>query len=147
MRWATARGVRTNRAATAWLIRRFVDTDAEIAVVEPSQVAALQDEGVHGFDAPGAEFPTADAKGRTTFEQIAARYCFGDHALREMGRIVGAAEHPWRLGETPESPGLRAICHGFPVVTGSDEETLARTGILFDAMYATLTARMRSEPE
>lgn len=149
MKWVTRRRVRVNRAATAWLIRRFVDTEAEFLFVDAADVASVQErEGAQGFDAPGATYPHEDAKGRCSFEQIAVKYCFSDFALREMGRIVGSADLPARLGETAEGAGLRAICHGFPLVTGGDDvETLARSAFVFDALYASLAARMRAEPE
>jgi hypothetical protein len=147
-KWVTRRTIRVNRAATAWLIRRFVDADAEILFVDPADVAAVQtSDGALGFDAPGATFPHEDAKGRCSFEQIATKYCFSDHALREMGRIIGAADLPVRATERAEAAGVRAICTGFPLVAGDDHETVARSAFLFDALYASVTSRMRSEPE
>lgn len=148
MRWATRRGIRVNRAATAWLIRRFVDPEAVFLFVDADDVARLQrDEAVTGFDAPGATFPQRDAKGRTSFEQIALRYAFSDLALREMGRIVGSADLPERLQETPEGAGLRAVCLGFPRVAADDHETVERSAFLFDALYASLADRVRAAPE
>jgi hypothetical protein len=145
----TRRGIRVNRAATAWLIRRFVDTEAEIVFVAPEDVAVVQErEGARGFDAPGATYPHRDAKGRCSFEQIALEFCFSDHVLREMGRIVGSADLPERLHETSEGAGLRAVCRGFPLVTaGDDVATMERSAFVFDALYASLAARMRSDPE
>jgi hypothetical protein len=71
MKWVTRRRVHVNRAATAWLIRRFVDPEAEILFVEPDQVAEVQRRGgARGFDAPGAAYPHKDEKGRCSFEQI-----------------------------------------------------------------------------
>jgi hypothetical protein len=148
VRWATRRGIRVNRAATAWLVRRFVDPDAELLFVAPEEVEALQrEQGAVGFDAPGATFPQRDAKGRTSFEQVALKYCFSDLALREMGRIVGSADLPERLQETPEGAGLRAIGTGFPRVAADDHETVARSAFLFDALYASLCDRVRATPE
>ena len=147
-KWVTRRSIRVNRAATAWLIRRFVDADAEILFVEPDEVAVVQArDGALGFDAPGATFPHEDAKGRCSFEQIALRYCFSDHALREMGRIIGAADLPARAAERAEAAGVRAVCTGFPLVAADDQETVERSAFLFDALYASVSARMRSEPE
>ena len=152
MKWVTRRGLRVNRSATAWLIRRFVDQDAAFLFVLPDEVAAVQErEGAQGFDAPGATFPHVDIKGRCSFEQIALRYCYSDHALREMGAIVGAADLPARAGERAEAAGLRAICVGFPLVVSAvgdgDAETVERSAFLFDALYASVNARMRSDPE
>lgn len=148
MKWVTRRTIRVNRAATAWLVRRFVDADAEFLFVAPDEVARVQaQEAATGFDAPGATFPQRDAKGRTSFEQIALRYAYSDLALREMGRIVGSADLPDRLGETAEGVGLRVVCAGFPLVAADDHETVERSAFLFDALYASLAARVRSAPE
>src|SRR5436190_20615731 len=111
MKWVTRRGIKVNRSATAWLVRRFIDPDAEFLFVDPADVAAVQArEGATGFDAPGATFPHLDERGRTSFEAIALKYCFSDPALREMGKIVGSADVDARLDETPEGAGLRAVC-------------------------------------
>lgn len=148
MKWVTRRGVRVNRSATAWLVRRFVDEEAEFAFVGPDEVALHQSaHGAIGFDAPGAVWPHRDAKDRCSFQAIADRYCFGDHALREMGRIVRSADFADASGDTAEGPGLRAICAGFPLVAGDDAETVRSSRFLFDALYASLQARMRAEPE
>ncbi|MCG3133906.1 MAG: Protein ChrB [Planctomycetes bacterium] len=147
-KWVTRKGIRVNRAATAWLIRRFVDPDATFLFVEPGEVAAVQArEGARGFDAPGADFPHEDAKGRTSFEQLALMYQHGDQTLREMGRIVGSADLPPRLHDTAEGAGLRAVCRGFPLVCRDDHETVERSKIVFDALYASVTERLRSDPE
>lgn len=148
MKWVTRRTIRVNRAATAWLIRRFVDESAEFVFVDPSEVAAVQTrDGAIGFDAPGATYPHQDDRGRTSFEVIAAKYCFSDPALREMGRVVGSADIEARIGETAEGAGLRAICRGFPLVTADDHDTLARSAFVFDALYASIVATLHAEPE
>ena len=148
MKWVTRRTIRINRAATAWLIRRFIDPDAEFLFVEPGDVAAVQArDGATGFDAPGAAYPQEDARGRTSFEALAAKYCFSDPALREMARIVGSADIASRTGETAEGAGLRAVCHGFPLVAAGDHDTLARSAFVFDALYASIAARLHASPE
>jgi hypothetical protein len=73
MKWVTRRGIRVNRAATAWLILRFVDPDATLTFVDAGDVAALQRrESAIGFDAPGATYPHEDAQGRCSFEALYA---------------------------------------------------------------------------
>jgi hypothetical protein len=55
MKWITRERIRVNRTATCWLIRRFLDPEAEFIFVPPDQVASMQNEtGATGFDAPGA---------------------------------------------------------------------------------------------
>ena len=148
MKWVTREKIRVNRAATAWLIRRFVDADAEFLFVPAADVARVQAEtGATGFDADGATWPHRDAKGRTSFEAIVARHCHSDLALREMGKIVATADLPERFGETEEGAGLRMICLGFPLAASGDHDTLVRSAFLFEALYRSLAARQRANPE
>ncbi|MBD0262767.1 MAG: chromate resistance protein [Tolypothrix sp. Co-bin9] len=140
MKWVTRRQVRVNRVATAWLIQRFVDKEAEFIFVEPNQVAEVQ-QSHHaiGFDAPGAKY-THD-KGITSFEQIIRDYALNDSVLTELTQIIHAADIPGAIDQRPEASGLRAISHGFPLVTANDDETLQKAFFLYDSLYAYLQAR------
>lgn len=173
MLWVTRSKIRVNRAATGWLIRRFVDPDATFCFVEPAHVARLQrEQGAIGFDAPGASYPHKDAAGRCSFEALVDEYRLGDGALRELARIVHSADFPGeatlagsqptgqRIGTfdtvslvnqighrelppmVPEAEGLRAVSRGFPLVAADDQETLDRSGFLYDALYAALQERL-----
>ena len=145
MKWVTRRSIRVNRAATAWLVRRFIDPQAEFIFTEPERVAEVQQrDGAIGFDAPGARYPHKDDQGRCSFEALAAEHRSDDGALRELARIVHGADFADAVGLTPESAGLRAISRGFPLVARDDHETLARAGFLYDSLYAALKERLRS---
>jgi hypothetical protein len=140
--WVTRRRIQVNRVGTAWLIRRFLDPAAEFRFVDPEEVAAVQaQDGAKGFDAPGATYPHADARGRCSFEALVEDRLAHDPVLVEMARIVHGADFAADVGLTPESAGLRAISRGFPLVTESDEETLERASFLYDALYASIAAR------
>jgi hypothetical protein len=142
MKWVTRKHIRTNRTATAWLVRRFIDPDATFLFVEPAEVAEVQRrEGALGFDAPGATYPHLDAQGRCSFEALVNEKCAGDPALQELARIVHGADIVGQEGLTPESPGLRAISQGFPLVARDDHDTLERASFLYDALYAALEER------
>ena len=142
MKWVTRRRIRVNRAATAWLIRRFIDPGATIAFVEPAEVAEIQlREGATGFDAPGATYPHQDAAGRCSFEALVAEHCANDPALLALARIVRGADLPDQIGITPESAGLRTISQGFPLVAADDDETVEKAAFLYDALYASLRER------
>jgi hypothetical protein len=138
MHWVTSRKIKINRAATAWLIRRFVDPEAAFVFVAPGEVAAeaRRLDGV-GFHAPGTQYPARDAQGRTPFEAIVDERCADDPALRLMSAIVRDADVP-RAGEVPEAAGLRLITGAFPLIAQSDDETVERSAFLYDAMYAAL---------
>lgn len=143
MTWVTKRRIKVNRAATAWLIRRFIDPAARILFVEPDEVAEVQRrEDAVGFDAPGATYPHADARGRCSFEALVDEHCAEDRALVALARIVHGADFGDAIDVTPESAGVRAISEGFPLVTKDDHETVARASFLYDALYASLRTRL-----
>ena len=142
MKWVTRPQIRVNRAATAWLIRRFIDPEAQFAFVEPARVAELQSkEGAKGFDAPHATYPHKDRLGRCSFEALVAEHCASDPALVEMARIVRGADFGDEIDLTPESAGLRSISQGFPLVSRDDFETLDRSAYVYDSLYASLRER------
>ena len=144
MKWVTRKQIRVNRVATAWLIRRFIDPQAEFIFVEPDQVAEVQTtQGAKGFDAPGATYPHKDARGRCSFEALVDEFCSNDPVLEEIARIVRGADFPEEIDLTKESAGIRAISHGFPQVTRDDTETVEKASFLYDALYASLQAEQR----
>jgi len=144
MRWVTRKRIRVNRAATAWLVRRFIDPDATFEFTEPDQVAAIERaSGAIGFDAPGARYPHIDALGRCSFEALVDEHCASDPVLRRLAFIVGSADLPHAIGRTPEGAGLKAISRGFPLVSRDDLETLERASFLYDALYASLECEER----
>ncbi len=139
MKWVTRKRVHVNRAATAWLIRRFVDPEAEIAFVEPEMVAEVQRrEGALGFDAPGARYAHKDEQGRCSFEQLVDEKLGHDAALRRLARIVHGADFPNEAEKAPESHGLWAISQGFTDVAKDDLEITEKAAFLYDSLYAHL---------
>jgi hypothetical protein len=141
MKWVTRKQIRVNRVATAWLICRFIDQQAEFIFVEPDQVAEVQSRlGARGFDAPGATYPHNDAQGRCSFEALVDEYCSDNPVLKQIARIVRGADFPEEIDLTKESAGIRAISHGFPLVTRDDAETVEKASFLYDALYASLQA-------
>jgi len=146
MKWVTRKLVHVNRAATAWLVRRFLDPQAEICFVEPEEVEGIQrGEGALGFDAPGARYPHGDERGRCSFEQLFAERLAGDPALEELARIVHGADFPAEIGSTPESAGLWAISQGFTDVARDDAEIVERAAFIYDSLYAHLRRRVAEE--
>ncbi len=139
MKWATRKRIRVNRTATAWLIGRFIDPEAEFLFVEAEQVARVQEElGAKGFDAPGATYPHKDARDRCSFEALVDEHCADDRALQALARIVHCADFPDAPQTEPIAFGLRAISRGFPLAAKDDQEALAKASFLYDALYAAL---------
>ncbi len=141
MRWVTRRHIRVNRTATAWLVRRFVDPDAELLFVAPEEVARVQrEQGAIGFDAPGARY--SHDGGVTSFEQLVEEHAPSNAALRALARIVHGADVAGRESLTPESAGLKELSRGFPLVARDDQETVEKAMFLYDALYAALQERL-----
>ena len=130
MNWATRRGCHVDRAACAWLIRRFLDPDATFAFVDdPDDVPA----GATPFDMRGAALSHHD--GSCTFETILDRHRMSDPALAEIGRIIHEADLHDERFDAPEAAGLDVLVRGLSM-TLDDEALLEVTGPLFDGLYA-----------
>src|SRR3989475_12637662 len=136
MRFVTRRNAAVDRIACPWLIRRFIDPDAEFLYVEPQDVArvAMETSAVP-FDVAGAELGHVD--GRCSFESILLKYGLGDPALDRLAKIVHGADVAADVEVTPEAAGLKAIAHGFAMVHGEDDHRkIALESPLYDALYA-----------
>ena len=131
MRWATRAGVHVDRAACAWLIRRFIDPDAEFVFLDnPAEVPA----DATPFDMRGAAL--GHHQGKCSFETALASYGLDtDPALEEIGRIVHEADLADDRFDAPAAVGLDVLIRGLTLTSGSDDDTLALTGRLFDGLY------------
>ena len=145
MKWITSKGIKISRAATAWLIRRFIDHDAELLFVSPGDVVSTAErEGGIGFHAVGTPYPPVGPQNQSSFEALVAAYCPDNDALREMAQIVGHADHSGRANAPPEAAGLRVISGAFPLIARDDMETVERSQFMYDALYAALEQRLRA---
>ena len=139
MRWITRRRIQVNRTATCWLVRRFLDREAEFLFASPEEVAAVQAEsGGTGFDAPGATYPHRDARGLCSVAALVHERLADDPVLLEMARIVQAADFKDQLDDHPAARGLQLISRGFPLVTKDDYEIAERASFVYDALYASI---------
>lgn len=135
MKWVTRARPKTDRVACPWLIRKFIDSDAEIVYVPAGEVLSVAErDGARSFDAPGAEFTHRD--GKCTFEVLIDEYNLGDDpALARLARIVHAADIDGELHTDPLGPGLLAIGLGSLEVEGDDYRLLERESFVYDALY------------
>jgi hypothetical protein len=139
MKWITRQRIQVNRTATCWLVRRFLDKEAEFLFVPAEQVALVQaEEGGTGFDAPGATYPHKDAQGLCSFAALVQERLPHDPALVELARIVQAADFNDQLDNHPSARGLQLISRGFPLVTKDDHETAERASFIYNALYASI---------
>ncbi|MDT7698204.1 MAG: hypothetical protein QOJ30_529 [Pseudonocardiales bacterium] len=129
MRWATRRGVHIDRAACAWLLRRFVDTEAEFVFIgDPVEVP----DGATPFDMRGVALGHQGPD--CTFETILRRYDLDDPVLWKLAEAVHEADLEDDRFDAPEAPGLDAILRGLSM-TLDDSAVLAVSGPMFDGLY------------
>jgi len=139
MKWVTRQRIQVNRAATCWLIQRFLDPKAKFLFVPAENVASVQaGTGATGFDAPGATYPHEDAQGLCSFAALVHERLAHDPVLVEMARIVQTADITGQWDEHPAARGLQLISRGFPFVTKDDHETVQRAAFVYDALYASI---------
>jgi hypothetical protein len=139
MKWITREQIRVNRTATCWLIRRFLDPEAEFIFAPADKVASMQTQiGATGFDAPGATYPHKNAQGLCSFAALVRERWPHDPVLLEMAEIVQAADIKGELDNHPAARGLQLISRGFPLLTRHDYETAERATFIYDALYASI---------
>ena len=163
MKWVTRDHLHMDRVASPWLIRRFVDKDAEFLFVSGGGTGSLP-EGAIPFGMPGVELSSHDENG-STFQKILRKYELTSPALAMLGEILGSGvEHFFsqeKHGHTdvaalkqPEGVGLEAISYGMMFVAHGDADNIERSMAVYDALHAYCRAKLteaahpelRSEP-
>lgn len=138
MKWITRENIKVDRVACPWLIRRFIDREADFQFVPESEVLAraAREEAVP-FDMPrNPELKFTHHNGLCTFEVLIREFKLQDAALKRLARIVHGADIQGEEHTAPEAPGLRAIAEGFAALDISDEERLEFGMPIYDALYA-----------
>ena len=129
MKWATRRHCHIDRAACAWLIRRFLDAEAEFVFVDdPDEVPA----DATAFDMRGVEL--SHHGGDCSFETFLRRYDLDDPVLWDMARIVHEADLDDERYDAPEAVGFDVALRGLSMVV-DDDRLLELTEPLFDGLY------------
>jgi hypothetical protein len=142
-RWVTRERPKIDRIACPWLIRRFVDPEAEILYVPTSQVfEAGRELGAIPFDIPGAE-PFTHAGEGCSFDAFLEHFQLDDAGLQTLAPIVRGADTD-RHDLAPQASGLHALSLGLCALFEDDEALLEQGLIVYDALYAWAT-RARGE--
>src|SRR5437867_3749059 len=143
MKWVTREHPKTDRIACPWLIRKFIDPQAEIVYVPREDVLTYAErEDAVSFDAPGAKFTHRD--GKCSFETLVDEYRIGDPAIVLLARVVHGADISEDREATPESRGLLAIADGFALLGLDDQRQLELESPQYDALYAGAEQQVRS---
>ena len=138
MKWATRRAIHVDRAACAWLIRRFIDDDAEFVFVEdPSDVP----DDATPFDIRGAKL--SHHEGRCSFESILLDHALTvDPVLDDIARTIHQADLGDDRYDAPTATGLDVLIRGLTMTNTDDDATLQITDQLFDALYTHTQRRL-----
>ena len=138
MRWVTQRRPKIDRLASPWLIKRFVDPEAQFLFVPAADVrrAAIRANAIP-FDLPegASEAELVHPAGGTSFDAIRARFGIHDPAVARIATLVREADNDNLIDRLPEASGLRAISLGLAKSVKSDDERLGYGMVLYDALY------------
>ena len=140
MKWVTREKVKVDRVACPWLIRKFIDPQAEFVFLSHTTDWSRVRDGTV-YDALGCELGHHGED--VSFNTILKKYQLTDPALILLGEIVRAADsHP--TDPHPAGEGLRWVAHGFSALGLSDHEILEREFVVYDALYAECQRQVQS---
>lgn len=136
MKWVTRERVKVDRVACPWIVRRFIDPEADFLFVPAATVLDVaQRQAATPFDFPGVEL--GHHGGHCSFEAFLTRFGLTDPALMLLAQIVHGADLTRDLYGRPEAAGLKAIAEGFRHLDWKDDhEILEREAVVYDALYA-----------
>lgn len=139
MKWITREKARVDRIACPWLIKKFVDQDAEFLFVPREGVLEVaKKEGAIPFDVQGSELSHYEEDGfeHVSFDAIIKKYKLKDPALDLLSAIVRGADAKVLHNPPAESQGLRAAAEGFASICKDDFENMRLQFPFYNAMYA-----------
>jgi hypothetical protein len=137
MKWVTRENANVDRIACPWLIKRFIDPEAEFLFVARDEVLDVAErEGANSYDAPGARYTHRD--GKCSFDVLVEDFeLTADVGLVRLAAIVHAADVQEDIDSVPEGHGLSAIAHGFALLHGKeDHRKIELESPMYDALYA-----------
>lgn len=134
MKWITREHPKIDRIACPWLIKRFIDAEAEIIYVPFDQVLSKAEAlSATPFDIPGVEY--SHYEDRCTFDYFLKKHQLKDPALERIAAIVRGADTD-RHDFAPQSAGLEAIFAGLAHNSKDDEELLQLGVIIYDGLFS-----------
>jgi len=138
MKWITREKIKVDRVACPWLIRKFVDPQAEFTFLPQETDWSAVTDGIL-FDVPHCELGHHGED--VSFNSILEKYNLTEPALILLGEIVRAADS--RPSDPhPAGEGLRWIAAGFGKLGLTDHEILEREFIVYDALFAECKRRL-----
>mgnify|MGYP001104989295 FL=1 len=136
MKWVTWENIGVDRMASAWLIKRFIDPQAEFLFI-PAGAKPLP-EGAEPFDIPGVRF--SHHRGHCTFHSLIKEHRLKDPVLVRLAAVVDEADVIQEAAVEPAAPGLDLVCRALRRTSKDDKEAVERAVLLYDALYSELGA-------
>ncbi|MGC8596982.1 MAG: chromate resistance protein ChrB domain-containing protein [Thermocladium sp.] len=146
MKWVTRKRAMVDRIACPWLIKKFIDPEAEFIFVPEEEVLRVAEkEGAIPFDTNGAELNHYIENGAeyVTFDALIKKYKLNDPALLELAKIVRGADAHNPSNPPPESPGLKAAAIGFREISINDYQNMEKQFPMYDALYEYCKLKIR----
>ena len=134
MKWVTWENIGVDRMACAWLIRRWIDEEAEFSFIPMSEKPPPGDG--KPFDIPGARY--SHHGGHCTFYALLKEHKINDPVLSRIAQIVDEADEIQEVTVEPAALGLDLICRGLRQISEYDFEAMERGSLIYDALYAQL---------
>jgi hypothetical protein len=135
MKWITWENIGVDRIACAWLIRRFIDPQAEFVFMSVGQKPLPAG---NAFDIPGSRY--SHHRGHCTFYTMLRKFDLQDPILQRIARIVDEADVVQEVTVEPTAPGLDLICRGIRLTSPDDTAAIERGRLIYDALYAQLAS-------
>jgi hypothetical protein len=143
MKWVTRARPKVDRVACPWLIKRFVDPEAQFLYVPADQVMNVaKQENAVPFDVPNVELGHHGTQ--CSFDAVIKKYNLADPALMKLAVIVRGADTDAK-DLAPECRGLDAIAEGFRLAYDDDHEQLEHELPVYEALYAYCKELVRRE--
>jgi hypothetical protein len=136
MKWVTWENIGIDRMGCAWLIRRFLDPDAQFNFVPRGQTSF--EAGAEPFDIPGVRL--SHRRAHSTFHTMLEEYSLRDPILQRIAQIVDEADTAQDVMVEPAAPGLDVVCRGLRLTSPDDATAVERGCLIYEALYAQLAA-------
>lgn|SRR5574341_501556 len=150
MKWITWENVGVDRMGCAWLIKRFIDPDAEFSFIPAGQTPLP--EGANTERAPGSSEPfdipgvrLTHRHGHCTFHTMLREYSLDDPILKHIASIIDEADVIQEVMVEPVAAGLDLLCQGIRRISPDDHTAVEHGRLLYDALYAQLAAEQATQ--
>lgn len=134
MKWVTWENVGVDRMGCAWLIRGFIDHEANFQFVPPNTPSLP--ENTEPFDIPGVKL--SHHRGHCSFHAFLREYKLNDPVLERIARMIDEVDTIQEVQVEPAAPGLDLICEGIRLTSPDDATAIERGRLIYDALYERL---------